>query len=55
MLRFRAITDAELEAEIQRLREASTRAPRESGSDAWARWSREYGAALEEKARRSTP
>lgn len=52
MLRFRRMTDAELTAEIVRLREAAREAPREPSSDAWARWSREFGAACDERDRR---
>jgi hypothetical protein len=52
MMRFKGMTDEELRAEVQRLRAAATDAPRDSQSDARARWSFEYGAALEELARR---
>jgi hypothetical protein len=52
VLRFQAMNDDELSRECERLRSAATDAPRDSQSDAWARLSREYGAALDEIARR---
>lgn len=54
MLRFKAMTDAELAVEESHLRERAHSAPRSdgNGSLAWALWSREWGACRDEMGRR---